>query len=349
MKFRYLALIAALIIISIAIIGCHEDKEPDEQPPETEKQFVVLDSEAFESKAEEFTNISNYMSLIGIDFSYKESGLDIEASVDLASPDDVMVGLEYEKGESKLSLALGGGRLYVDIEPNGKKDSMRFDNNLTVIMNELAGGDKGMVSALGYLTEKLKQELGAGETAYDKESLAQMIGQCTILFRDGEVDEYKIYANHSDGEKLYESTLAEEVCIEFKVNGGCIIDLDGKIVRGRNEIEFSLDRRTNSSPMIDLPDEVYSGDFLDDFEELYENRAVTIKDFEGEWRGDGYALTIGSSFRLFTPDETITLTMDSIMANYLTLVSDSDVYVAHLVGDLELTLPNGSTIILKKA
>lgn len=352
MKFKFTLLIASLMIISIAALGCQKEKTPPDVPDDpSENTFSVLEYDDFKAEAFTFLTITNYMSLIGADLTYSDNSKMVKASLDMATPEDVMLYVDYEKDKSKFEIHLGGGRLYCSVDSDGsvKKDSMKFDNSLDKIMKELRGGGEGLTDAFEFLFSGLMEEIGASDMTLDTEAIENFLSKCTILYRGGDVDEYRIYANCGDGDKVYESSLAEKVCIEFKVNGECIIDLDGSILRGSNEIKFTFDRRTNSSPMIILPEEEYEGDLLDDFEELYNNRNVTMKDFSGEWSNEQVTLLIGEEIKLIGSDGEIVLTVDTIISNYLTLVSDDEVYVAHLTGDLELIMPDGETLILKKA
>lgn len=359
MKSRFTALLAAviLLIFSVIMVGCNDNNKPNDpvDPPEgPTKEFVELTFSDFHTKSEEFLTITNYMSLLGVDFEYSDSFYNnsLKASLDMSLPENLMLGVEYAKGDDCLKVHLGNGRLYAfvsrgDVE---KKDSMKLNNNLTELMSELKKGSEGLTGAFEYLFASLKDEMGESGSFFDKDSIEKTLEKCTFLYYgDERMDEYKILANHSFEDNYYKSSVPYDVFVEFKVSSGCIISLNGTIQRDNGKTEFSFERRSYASDPIELPTEVYSGDLLDDFEELYLYRAVTIKDFIGEWTGDGYTLIIGDSVKLVTPDGEVELTIDNLTANYLTLVTQEAVYIAHLTDKIELILPNSDeAVILNK-
>ncbi len=354
MKSKPILLIIALFtaMLAVTLVGCGNNK--NDTPPAEEKEFLAIGYEEFAAKSEEFLTVTNYMALLGADLSYSDAftKTSLKASLDMSMPEDVALGVELSIGRNELKVHLGEGRLYVNVTHDGKnqKDSTKFNNDLADIIDELRGGNNGLIAALEYLVATVKEAFGAeGDNLVDV-NLKGMLRECTFLYRQDErVDEYKILANHSYDGKLYESSLPFGVFVEFKVGSGCIISLNGTIERENGNSEIRFERRTNSSPRIELPSEEYAGDLLDGFEELYSNRAITMNDFMGEWTCEGVTLVIGNKIMLIASDGEVELSVDNITCNYLTLVSGDEVYIARLADGLELTMPSGEKFVLSKA
>lgn len=346
-KRQIAALVFALTMSILLAAGCNCGGDYTPASPVTDP-YVQIGYSEFCDRAEELLVVENYLRLVGFESNYVDHkrGTSLSAVIDMSVSSDVRLDVRYSDPSGKLRLSLGDGRLSVALSKGGsdKKDSMGVKNTLGELTSELDKVGEG-TSPVEYLVAMLKDELSVSGSLIDADEAEKILGKCTFKYCEGEdKDEYMIC--HETAEAYADGY---DVYISFEASDGCIGSLDGFVIREGGKVEFSFKRRTASAP-VELPDEVYEGELLDDFEELYENKAVTEKDFFGEWKCEGYTLVIGSDGgKLTSPNGETELTLDGVMSNYLTLLSDDDVYIAHLTdGDLELYLPDDEILILKK-
>ncbi len=349
--------LAMLLLLSVFLFAACGEKNNNgsDDPIGDKKVFNELTNAEFAVKSEEFLTITNYLSMIGADFSLNNGDVSVSASLDLSVVNDIMLALDIELGDKGLAVFLGGAKLYVSVGEKGseQKDSMSFDNNLTNIMKDIGKGDT-YIELLSYLTADIGSLL-VGEdfdmNNLNTDGIENIIKNSTVLYYDGEkTDEYMILANVDYDGKTYESELPGTVDVRFSVNGGCITSLSGNAELDGKKTAVSFKRRTVSSLPLEEPENPtsYNGTVLDRFEELYTYRNLTFDDFKGEWLSVDYTLNIGDEIKLVSESGELVLVYESQLSNCLVLTAGEDVYVLRLNGDLELHFPDGMTLILEK-
>ena len=169
MKSRIFASLVAIVLVVIAFssVACTKKEQLPEEP-----QYVTLTLEQFKANAEEFTELTNYLSVSGYKFDFDaqsvidnvKSSYNLSAILNLSNTNDVQLSVNFTStnagnipgvaGETlslpkSLNVYIFDHTLYADVEIEylismTLKDSMPVDNDLTSIISNVINGDMSL-------------------------------------------------------------------------------------------------------------------------------------------------------------------------------------------------------------